>query len=198
MGNFDRGFKSWAERQSISLRTNLSLKPHDPLSAFTLAKLLGVKLFKPQEIPGLDQTSLSQLVQRDRSSWSAVTICLDKHNLVIYNSSHAEQRQSTDIMHELSHIIIGHKPSRFFISPDPNVDFPIRDFDKKQEEEADWLSGCLLLPRTALLHIQNTKQSVQDACHNYKVSEKLLNMRIAVTGIKFQIQRLQAMKSRSK
>jgi len=52
-------------------------------------------------------------------------------------------------MHELAHLIIGHEPARVVVSPD--MILAVRTYDQGQEEEAAWLSGCLLLPRPALL-----------------------------------------------
>jgi len=196
MSNFDRGFKSWSERTATSLRSRLKLKPHDPLLAFDLAKLLDVKLLKPEEITGLDSTQLSQLVSKDGSSWSAVTLCIENKHIVIYNTSHLLQRQSTDIMHELAHVIIGHKPSRFFVSANADMDIPLRDFDKKQEEEADWLSYCLLLPRVALEHIKRTNMSDEAVLQGYKVSGTLLKMRMALTGVNLQMKRFSKYKKK--
>lgn len=189
MGPFERGFKSWAERTAISIRSRLKIKPYDPLSPFDLAQLLEVKLLKPEDIIGLEPGHLAQLIRNDNGSWSAVTLCIGKKNILIYNSSHAPQRQSTDIMHELSHIIIGHKPTRFFVSPDPKIDIPIRDYDKKQEDEADWLSYCLLLPRIALEHIKKSEMSEAEVLQSYKVSSILLNMRMGLTGVNKQMNR---------
>lgn len=198
MGPFERGFKSWAERTSVSVRAKLKLKPIDPLPAFDLAKLLEVKLLKPEEISGLDPNHLSQLLHKDESSWSAVTLCIGGKIVLIYNSSHVPQRQSTDIMHELAHVIIGHKPTKFIYSSDPTFNIPIRDFDKKQEDEADWLSFCLLLPRVALEHIKKTGMPDEEVLKSYKVSGTLLKMRMDLTGINLQMNRFAKFKRKSR
>ena len=70
--------------------------------------------------------------------------------LVIYNPEHSSGRQSNDIMHELAHLILDHKPTTVILSQDGSL--VMRSFNQQQEEEADWLAGCLLLPRDALVH----------------------------------------------
>ena len=59
-------------------------------------------------------------------------------------------------------------------------------YDKVQGEEPDWLSGCLLLPREALLTIK--RQSLDDAAAamEYGVSSRMLSYRMAMTGVKRQ------------
>lgn len=47
----------------------------------------------------------------------------------------------------------------------------------QQEDEANWLSGCLLLPRPALLFIMQSAMDQEEACRRYKVSDDLLTYR---------------------
>jgi hypothetical protein len=57
-------------------------------------------------------------------------------------------------MHETAHIIIGHDPARVDVTEDGLL---ILSSHNKQQEEAKWLSGCLLLPREALLLIRRQR-----------------------------------------
>jgi hypothetical protein len=63
----------------------------------------------------------------------------------------------------------------------------LRDYDKKEEEEADWLSGCLLVPRDALISIKRRRLDDGDACLEYGVSQRMLSWRVATTGIRRQV-----------
>lgn len=65
---------------------------------------------------------------------------------------HRNGRLASDIMHELAHLIIGHEPARVDVTEDGLL--ILNTFSQKQEDEAKWLSGCLLLPRPALLAIR--------------------------------------------
>src|SRR5258705_9198107 len=57
---------------------------------------------------------------------------------------------------------------------------------RQQEEEADWLSGCLLLPREALINIKRRRIAEANAATEYGVSVKMLNYRLAMTGVNWQ------------
>lgn len=186
MANFDRGFKTWAERTAVSLRRDLGLNPHDPISHQQLAARLEVTVLAPTEIPGIPDAVLKQLLETDSAGWSGTTLTLKDKPLVIYNSSHSKGRQSNDIAHEFAHIIIGHEPSKLIMSADGEMVF--RSHDQKQEDEANWLAGCILLPREALLYMARTGQ-LATACEKFSVSNELLQFRLRATGVHYQIRR---------
>src|SRR5437016_1394810 len=158
MSTLERGFKSFAERTAGSLRTELGLAPHDPLEPVRLAEYLGVKLLEPRQISGLPGDVTGQLLERDPWGWSAVTLFLGEDVLVIYNPRKSKGRRASDITHELAHVILNHEPSTLILSQDGALG--MRTFNPKQEDEANWLSWCLLLPREALIHSRRAKLSV--------------------------------------
>lgn len=175
-----RGFKSWCENTSLSYRKDLGLEKEDPLCPFALSKHLKIILINPAEVPNLKDGVLKTLLTDDPESWSAVAISSNNAHLIIYNSSHAKTRQSNDIMHELSHIIIGHAPQTIHHSPETGL--LLRDYDKNQEEEADCFASILLLPRDALFNIKFSKIPEVIAARTYGVSLKLLRMRLNISG----------------
>ena len=175
-----RGFKSWCENTSLAYRNNLGLEKDSPLCPFALAKHLKIQLINPTEVTDLKNDDLKTLLTDDSGSWSAVAISSNNMHLIIYNSSHAKTRQANDIMHELSHIIIGHKPQSIHHSPETGL--LLRDYDKNQEEEADCFAAILLLPRDAVFKIKFSKLSETIAARNYGVSPKLLQMRLNTSG----------------
>lgn len=180
-----RGFKTKCENISLELRKVLNLEQNGPLLTEELAKHLGVHLLIPENIPGLSEESLSTLLTKEKNSWSAVTISSNGTDLLIYNPTHSKARQSSDIMHELAHILLDHDPGRIFFLMG-QIPIGLREYDKNQEEEAEWLSGCLLLPRTALISIKNQRISEREACNTYKVSKDLLIYRLNKTGVNRQ------------
>jgi Zn-dependent peptidase ImmA (M78 family) len=179
-----RGFKTRCENISNNIRKELKLKTTDPLDPGAVAAHFGVLLYKPIDVPGLSEKSLQVLLERQKHSWSAVTISLDRADMIIYNPNHSRARQSSDIMHELAHIICGHDASKVIVSQNGN--YAIRSYNQAQEEEANWLSGCLLLPREALISIKRTGISDEEARYNYGVSQDLLTFRLNVTGVNCQ------------
>ena len=60
---------------------------------------------------------------------------------------------------------------------------PNRSCDPTQEEEAAWLSGCLLLPRSLLLAEVRRGSDARDIANKYGVSERMAQYRLDVTGV---------------
>jgi hypothetical protein len=181
----ERGFKTWCENVSLQLRRELGLLRTAPLQPEALAKHLNVLLWKPIDIKGLSPQARLVLLRKERDSWSAVTVSFAGVDAVIYNSSHSQARQSSDIMHELSHILIGHEPGKIFLSQ--NGQIMLRTYDQTQEEEASCLANVLLLPREVLLFIRRSRMSDNKACEIYGVSRELLKFRLNISGVNRQI-----------
>ncbi|MGA2505974.1 MAG: ImmA/IrrE family metallo-endopeptidase [Chitinispirillaceae bacterium] len=182
-----RGFKSWSENIAIRYREELDLQKLDPLDAMVLAAHLQIPLITPDAIDNLSSSAKNILLHEDPDSWSAVTLHKNGKHFIIYNSSNAPSRRSNDIMHELSHIIIGHKPQKDFHSPELNV--IIRDYNSEQEDEANCLASTLLLPKDALLNIKFKHISDDVAAKKYCVSKTLLKMRLNLSGVNYIHQR---------
>jgi Zn-dependent peptidase ImmA (M78 family) len=178
---YARGFKSWCERVALQQRTELSLRPEDPLDPLTLAGHLEIAVWTAEQVPGLDPSCLGVLVEKDPESWSAITLCTGAKDLIIVNPAHGGGRRASDIMHEIAHILIGHDPARVDVTEDGLL--ILSSYDKQQEEEAKWLSGCLLLPREALLLIRRRKMDPETAARTYGVSDQMLTFRQRVLNL---------------
>lgn len=178
-----RGFKTWCENISLQFRRDLDLHPIDPLDPRELAEYLAVEVWTPDDVPGLDKTTLDVLLKKDSDSWSAVTLSVDSKDLVILNSSHSGGRPASNLAHELAHIIIGHVPARIDVS---DTGLLLSAYNRPQEDEAAWLAGCLLLPRPACLHILNQGINMRKAADSYGISPHMVRFRINVTGAQRQ------------
>lgn len=185
---FVRGFKTRCEKIASGLRKDLTIESHEALVIEDAAGHLGASLIPHDRIPGLSEEALTAL-RKDRGDWSAVTIAADDAHFIVYNSTSSEARTASDVAHELSHLILRHDPSTLAFAPDGTWAF--RTYDPQQEEEAAWLSGCLLLPRVALLSIARSGMSDADACLSYTVSSALLRYRRNATGVSRQMARLE-------
>jgi len=191
--NFERGFKSWSERTSQNFRRDFGLQSDSPLQPALLAKHLDVRLCTPKEISGLPQKVLDQLLKHDPSGWSAVSVYHEDRGLIIYNPAHSKGRQASDIMHELAHLVLDHKAATVIMSHDGNL--VMRSYDQKQEDEANWLAWCLLLPRDALTQCARRAQNIEAIAEQYGVSKTLVNFRLRVTGVTAQIRAYQRLRS---
>lgn len=192
---FRRGFKAWCENVAIQMRRDLKLNPSDPLDPTNLANRLDVDILPPEEIPGVEPWCLKTLLRDDKDSWSAVTVTVESRSLIIANSSHSRARHVSNLMHELSHIIIGHEPGRYDLTADGLL--LLATYKKEQEDEAAWLSGCLLLPREALLRIRRKQLTPRSAAEKYGVSLDMLQYRFNVTGVDQQLKRGRRQKHKS-
>jgi len=184
---FERGFKAWCEKYAVNKRVEIGLLPHAPLDAFMLAENLDVKVWTPHDVPGLGSDSLDVLLRNDGetpSCWSAVTLVIKNRVLVILNSSHSPARQASDLTHELAHHIRGHKAHEVSVTTEGLM--MLKSYEKIYEEEADWLSSCLLLPREALIAIKRRSLEAADAAKEYGVSVSMLGYRMAMTGVNRQ------------
>ncbi len=181
----ERGFKSWAERTGASLRRELGLTQFQPLDPRSLADYLQVRLVTPQDVPGIPDTLLNQLLEVDPWGWSAVTLIQGEAAVVVYNPKHSSGRQASDITHEMAHLILGHQPATMIMSPDGS--FVMRSYNQKQEEEANWLAWAVLLPREALLAFKRRKADASRIATEFGVTETLVKFRLRVTGVESQL-----------
>src|ERR1700690_149796 len=145
---FRRGFKTWAERTSLRARQRLKLSSSSPLDPLLLAELLGVTVLPSNELSEIPEDVRRRLETDHSNCWSAITVTGGNGHLIVTNPSHAKTRLNSDLAHEIAHIILGHEPSMMFMSP--NSGTALRTHNEEQEEEANWLAGCLLIPREAL------------------------------------------------
>jgi len=178
---YERGFKSRAERTAVRLRKNLGTLSVDPVDMWAVAEKYGIPIWYPKDIPGLADAAQKILLEDDPSSWSAITINFNGKTVIVLNSSHTKARQASNLAHEMSHLIIGHKGAQTFV--DPGAGLLLSAYDKKEEDEANWLSGCLLLPREACVFIKKQKMTDVQAVNKYGISQGMLTYRMNVTGV---------------
>lgn len=179
---YRRGFKAETNAYARELREELNLKPHEPMSPWALANHL--------EIPVLPLTELTEipnavkcLTTQEKDSFSAVTVFYGLRRSIVYNDAHHIHRQASNISHELSHGILGHKPL-----PSLN-EYGCRYYNKELEDEANWLGPALLVSEEAALYIASRKISTSQAIKTYGVSEDIIRMRLNVVGAYKRVRR---------
>lgn len=181
-----RGFKAWCERAAAEYREALGAPMAAALDPYALAEHLNVRVVMPEDVPGVAPASLRRLRGvLGQASWSAVTISQGGVRLVVVNSGHPLTRQSNSLAHELAHIILNHTSDDVQVSPEG---FLFRNrFDREQEDEADWLAGCLLLPREGLLRAYWLNRSPAALAEHFGVSQRLVDWRLRMTGVTRQV-----------
>lgn len=180
-----RGFKSRCEQTAKRYRKKLGVSLEEALPYRQLAQDLGVILWTPADVPGLDDDCVRQLLLGDPGSWSAVTIELDEKHVVVINSAQNQRRIPNNIVHELAHIILGHAAARVDISEDGHL--WLTTYGREQEREADWLAASLLLPRDGLLTQFSRYRDIEATAAHFQVSVELARWRLNATGVRRQL-----------
>lgn len=182
-----RGFKANAERTALEFREKLELKKHDPLCGFKLAEHLAIPIHTPDQIFP-PETNLHDLVgtKSKDQGWSALTMVTGSGNkIIIHNHLHAPTRQQSNLMHELAHVICEHKHPETLRNI--NLPFFMRDYDKQQEEEANYLGSALQITREGLLWALKKRMEIAEIAEHYNASPSMVTLRINSTGVKKQL-----------
>lgn len=109
---------------------------------------------------------------------------------IIVNPSHAPERQSSTMMHEISHIILKHVAVRVDLSQTGIM--LVSEYSEDDEGEADWLAGTLLLPRDTIKHYRELGMTSTQIARLFGVSNQMCEWRIRMTGIEVQMRRSKA------
>jgi hypothetical protein len=173
------GFKARAQRIAAEQRALLSIAPHERLDPRALAAHHGVAIRTPAELPSLDPEDREDLLGRHAREWSAVSIALPTGHLVVYNPTHGPARVNNTLCHELSHLILGHEHGRMLTFSDCTM----RDFNDRQEAEADWLAGSMLAPEAALKRAKFAGLTHAQTARRLGASEDLVRWRWNASGI---------------
>lgn len=171
----------------MEYRHCLGLDRFSSLPALKLAAYLNVLAIGPKDIPDIPQDVLELLLGEGSNVWSAATLPAGDQNIIIYNTSHADTRQESDLMHELAHLVCEHKPGR--IEPPGKFPWALRSFDPDQEEEAEWLGSCLQIPREAILFLVRRGYSNDAIGTQFGASEDMVRFRRNMTGVDRQLAR---------
>ena len=173
-----RGFKSEAERITRGLQTELGLGAADTIPPEHVAELLGIEVKAGDELLARERFQELRSIQPD--AFSACTLRPSpERTVIVHNPLSPTTRHKSDIAHELAHALLEHDLSQVqrlgdvtFLSCDPG-----------QEEEAAWLSGCLLLPRALLLVEVQHGADAKEIAEKHGVSERMAQYRLDVTGV---------------
>jgi hypothetical protein len=175
-------FLRWVEGKAQALRKLLFLAPMAPLDPFELANKLSAKVVSPSDIPGLNSGCLHQLLMVDSDAWSAGSIHIPNGGvMVVLNPTHPQTRKRATLMEELSHLHLGHTPSKLIVV---NGYLAFRSFKKSHETEAYWVGAAALVPRAALERARHNRSERRILASYFGVSRQLVSFRENVTGIR--------------
>ncbi|MBI1183588.1 ImmA/IrrE family metallo-endopeptidase [bacterium] len=178
-----RGFKTKCDSICSQIRNALRIDDYAALPEYALANHLGLKIFKPSDLLafGFRKKHLNVLCNANSRDFSAVAIKAKSCVLITFNEAHSPARIKSSLVHEMAHIICDHDFTQF------DADTSLREFPKDEEEEADWLAGCLLIPRNGIIWAGRKGMNLDDLANHYEVSVQMARWRVNKTGVKNQL-----------
>lgn len=176
-----RGFRADAERLAQKVRAEMGKRSSDPLDAMELAQHMGADVRRADHLTSL--AKLEKLEQLQPGAFSACTFTVGDRHIIVYSPLASAGRTQSDIAHEAAHILLNHSLNS--VQTIGGISFFTCDAD--EEQEANWLAGCLLLPRPLLYRAAETGLDSAGIAQAYTVSEAMAAFRLRTTGVMRQL-----------
>jgi Zn-dependent peptidase ImmA (M78 family) len=176
------------ELRAQALREFAGLKRDEqPLNPFELAKYAKLLVVTFEEIMGLSEKTIGHLIGEGKDMWSggaASHKLPDGRKLIILNPTHSKNRHNATLMEEISHVFLGHKPSRLAIKNKNKEGKAIaRDYNADIEEEAYSTGAAALVPYAALKRYVYDGRTAAQIARHFNVSRALVEYRIKVSRL---------------
>jgi len=156
----------------------------DPFKLAKYAKLLVVPL---DAVTGLSEATVSHLLREGKDKWSggaASHKLPDGRKLIILNPTHGRNRHNATLMEEISHVFLGHKPSRLSIKArNKQGELIARDYNAAIEEEAYATGAAALVPFASLKGFVYEGRTAAEIARHFKVSRALVEYRIKISRL---------------
>ena len=176
-----RGFKAEAERRAEGARAEMGKRPVDRANALDFATYVGASVRRADELTSSEK--LQTLEELQPGAFSACTFTIGNRHVIVYNPISSPGRTQSDIAHEVSHIMLGHKMK----TVETVAGLTFFTCDAEEEQEANWLAGCLLLPRRLLYLAARKGLRAPEIAMAYNVSEQMAAFRLRTTGVLNQL-----------
>ena len=157
----------------------------DPFKLATYARLLVVSFEQIESM--LSKETLAELLGTGKNNWSGGAASRKLPNgqkLIILNPTHAKTRHKATLMEEISHVFLGHKPSRLAIEGrDRDGNATARDYNADIEEEAYATGAAALVPYSGLRKFVENGKTAAEIARHYNVSRALVEYRIKISRL---------------
>ena len=160
----------------------------EPLDPFRLARYANLLVANFEDIEAaLSDETKSELLGKGKDSWSggaASHRLPDGRRLIILNPTHSKKRHNATLMEEISHVFLGHKPSRLaIVKRDKQGNVLARDYNQEIEEEAYGTGAAALIPFTSLKRFVEQGKTSAEIARHFRVSKALVEYRIKVSRL---------------
>lgn len=158
------------------------------LDPFKLAEYAGLLVISFAEIEALlSKETIHELLSGGSNNWSGGAASKKLPNgkkLIILNPTHAKTRHKATLMEEISHVFLGHQPSRLAIqNRDKNGNVIARDYNADIEEEAYATGAAALVPYGGLKRFVEHGKTAAEIARHYNVSKALVEYRIKISRL---------------
>ena len=176
------------EIRAKGLREFAGLKNDEQrLDPFELAKYANLLVVTFEEIKGLSEEARRHLIGTGKDKWSggaASRKLPDGRKLIILNPTHGKNRHNATLMEEISHVFLGHKPSRLAIETQNKDGKTIaRDYNADIEEEAYSTGAAALVPYASLKKLVIDGMTAAQIARHFNVSRALVEYRIKISRL---------------
>ena len=177
------------EIRALGLRDFAGLRRDDePLNPFELARYAKLLVVSFEQIePFLSEETKAHLLGEGRDKWSGGACSQTMHDgrkLIVLNPTHGENRQNATLMEEVSHVFLGHKPTRLAIENTNKFGKPIaRDYREDDEEAAYSVGAAALVPYSALRRLVEQGKTSRDIARHFNVSRELIEYRMKISRL---------------
>lgn len=183
--DFQRGFKTRAEKLGISVRKDLNLAEYDPLDAFSLAEHFDISILSIDQIFADCPTHSAFKTLKSKDGFNAVLMTnYVGEKIIIHNTNQSAKRQQSNLMHELAHLILKHDVNTESVRIAQQ--YGLKYVDTLHENEAKYLGGCLQISRPALLWAVKSMNEIQMSEY-YSASIEMVKYRLRVSGVLKQV-----------
>jgi hypothetical protein len=175
------------ELNAIGFRDFAGVRAGAPLDPFRLAKFANLLIVDFDQIKGLSPEAREHLLEAASEKWSGGACSHplpDGRRIVILNPNHGRMRTNATLMEEVSHVFLGHEPSRLkVVAKTKSGQTVARDYREADEEAAYATGAAALVPFSALRRFVLEGQTSQQIAKHFRVSRELVEYRLKVTRL---------------
>lgn len=175
------------ELHALGFRDFAGIGCEVPLDPFRLARFANLLVVNFDQIKGLSHEVRDHLLGEASEKWSggACSVPLpDGRKIVILNPNHGRMRTNATLMEEVSHVFLGHQPSRLKVVAETKDGRTVsREYRKTDEEAAYGTGAAALVPFSALRRFLLDGQTSQQIAKHFHVSRELVEYRLKVTRL---------------
>jgi len=175
------------ELYALGFRDFAGIQSDVPLDPFRLATFANLLVVSFDQIKGLSPEVRDHLLGVASEKWSGGACSLplpDGRKIVILNPNHGRMRTNATLMEEVSHVFLGHQPSRLKVVAETESGQTISREYRKTDEEAAYATGAAaLVPFSALRRCVLEGETSQQIAKHFQVSRELVEYRLKVTRL---------------